>query len=74
MAVCITPQEFVIKWRASTAKERSVAQEHFIDLCRLIGHPTPIEMDPAVQTYTFETGAKPSPKPPASWWKSGIPG
>jgi hypothetical protein len=33
----ITPREFVDKWRhASTLKERSAAQEHFLDLCRLL--------------------------------------
>ena len=29
-----------IQWRASELKERSAAQEHFIDLCRLLGEPT----------------------------------
>ena len=37
----LTPQAFVHKWRDSTLKEHSAAQEHFIDLCRLIDHPTP---------------------------------
>ena len=35
----MTPNEFIIKWRASTLKERSAAQERFIDLCRLLGEP-----------------------------------
>ena len=30
----MTPLEFIAKWRASALKERSAAQEHFIDLCR----------------------------------------
>ena len=42
----MTPQEFAAKWRGVLLKERSVAQEHFIDLCRLVGHQTPIEADP----------------------------
>ena len=42
----ITPGEFIAKWRASELKERSAAQEHFIDLCRLLGEPTPAEADP----------------------------
>jgi hypothetical protein len=41
-------------------KERSAAQEHFIDLCRLIGHPTPAEADPTGQEYDFEAGASKS--------------
>ena len=33
----MTPGEFIAKWRASELKERSAAQSHFIDLCRLLG-------------------------------------
>ena len=39
----MTPDEFITKWRASALKERSASQEHFIDLCRLLGEPTPAE-------------------------------
>jgi hypothetical protein len=53
----LTPQAFVHKWRDSTLKERSAAQEHFIDLCRLIDHPTPAEDDPSGERFTFEAGA-----------------
>ena len=42
----MTPGAFIAKWRASELKERSAAQEHFIDLCRLLGEPTPAEADP----------------------------
>ena len=28
----MTPGEFIARWRASELKERSAAQEHFIDL------------------------------------------
>ncbi|GAK55509.1 hypothetical protein U27_02343 [Candidatus Vecturithrix granuli] len=52
----LTPQEFVAKWTKSTLKERSAAQEHFIDVCHLIGHPTPAEADPTGQHFTFEAG------------------
>lgn len=52
-----TPKEFVIKWKASTLKERSASQEHFLDLCRLIGHPTPAQSDPSGEHFTFERGA-----------------
>ncbi len=57
MPPTLTPQAFVQKWRSSTLKERSSAQEHFIDLCRLIDHPTPAEADPTGQSFTFEAGA-----------------
>ena len=52
------PFEFIEKWRASELKESSAAQEHFIDLCRLLGEPTPAEDDPIGDRYCFERGAK----------------
>ena len=52
------PGEFIAKWRASELKERSAAQEHFIDLCRLLGEPTPAEADPTGEHYCFERGAR----------------
>ena len=51
------PGEFIAKWHASELKERSAAQEHFIDLCRLLGEPTPAETDPTGDHYCFERGA-----------------
>ena len=54
----MTPYEFITKWRASALKERSASQEHFIDLCRLLGEPTPAEADPSGETYCFERGAR----------------
>ena len=54
----MTPGEFIAKWRASELKERSAAQEHFIDLCRLLGEPTPAEADPTGRHYCFERGAR----------------
>ena len=54
----VTPHEFITKWRAAELKERSASQEHFIDLCRLLGEPTPAEADPTGDTYCFERGAR----------------
>ena len=54
----MTPYEFIAKWRASELKERSASQEHFIDLCRLLGEPTPAEADPTGEAYCFERGAR----------------
>ena len=54
----ISPREFVDKWRLSTLKERSAYQSHFIDLCHLIGHPTPTDLDPHGTFFTFEAGAE----------------
>lgn len=53
----LTPQDFVAKWRQVTVKERSGYQEHFRDLCRLIGHPSPTDDDPTGERYAFEAGA-----------------
>ena len=54
----MTPGAFIAKWRASELKESSAAQEHFIDLCRLLGEPTPAEADPTGERYCFERGAR----------------
>ena len=51
-------QEFIAKWRASELKESSAAHEHFIDLCRLLGEPTPAQDDPSGTRYCFERGAR----------------
>lgn len=53
----LSPRDFVDKWRKATVKERAGYQEHFIDLCRLVGHPTPVEDDPTGQRFAFEAGA-----------------
>lgn len=49
--------EFVAKWKGSTRSERAASQEHFIDLCQLLGAPTPND-DPTGDTYAFEKGAE----------------
>ena len=54
----MSPGEFISKWRASTLKESSASQEHFIDLCRLLGERTPAEADPTGEDYCFERGAR----------------
>ncbi len=50
----LTPREFAQKWSDNETKERAASQEHFIDLCRMLGEPTPNEADPTGQTYAFE--------------------
>ncbi len=54
----MTPHEFIAKWSASELKESSASQEHFIDLCRMLGEPTPAEADPTGETYCFERGVR----------------
>src|SRR6266850_3007655 len=53
----MTLQEFIRKWSVSILKERSGSQEHFIDLCHMLGQPTPADADPEGTSYTFEKGA-----------------
>jgi len=52
----MTAREFIAKWKQVELKERSAAQEHFIDLCHLVGHPTPAELDPSGESFCFERG------------------
>ena len=52
----MTPQAFIEKWRASTLKETAAYTEHFIDICRLTGQPTPAEVDPNGDFFTFQKG------------------
>ncbi len=37
-----------------TTTEKAASQEHFIDLCRMVGEPTPHEADPTGDQYAFE--------------------
>ena len=55
MSVLSIP-EFVARWQRSTLSERSAAQPHFLDLCEILGQPTPAEVDQEGNTYTFEKG------------------
>jgi type II restriction/modification system DNA methylase subunit YeeA len=52
----MTPQAFIDKWRSVELKERTTAQTHFNDLCRLLDLPDPISADPKGEWFTFEKG------------------
>ena len=56
MSGTMTPEHFIAKWKDVTLSERSAAHQHFLDLCALIGEPTPVEADPSGDTFTFEKG------------------
>ena len=43
----MTAAEFKKKWSRYQGKETSAYSEHFDDLCRLLGQPTPAEADPS---------------------------
>ncbi|MVS97723.1 class I SAM-dependent DNA methyltransferase [Devosia marina] len=53
----MTPEAFIAKWQNSKIKERAAAQEHFLDLCRMLGEQTPAEADRDGIDYGFEFGA-----------------
>ena len=53
----MNPLEFIDKWQQVQLSERSAAQQHFLDLCALVGHPPPATFDPTGEKFTFERGA-----------------
>ena len=59
-ANAMTPQEFIAKWRRSRGQESAGAQEWFLDICRLVEHGTPAELDPRQEWYTFERAVRES--------------
>jgi type II restriction/modification system DNA methylase subunit YeeA len=52
----VSPEQFIKKWTAANLSERSASQQHFLDLCQLLGEPTPADADPTGETFTFEKG------------------
>lgn len=53
----MSPDEFIKKWQYVQLKEKSAYQEHFLDLCRLVDHPSPVETDKEGASFCFEKGA-----------------
>lgn len=49
----MTPAELIKKWKDNTLPERAGAQPFFLDLCAMLGVPTPNDPD----NYCFERGA-----------------
>ena len=54
----MSPEEFIAKWRGTTRTERSASQEHFLDLCALLGVPKPADVDRHGTEYTFEKSTR----------------
>jgi len=54
----MTPEEFVEKWSKAQLSERAASHEHFLDLCRLLGQPTPAQADSTGEDYCFEKHVK----------------
>ncbi len=53
----MNPAQFIAKWSKSTLKESAAAQQHFLDLCDLLGHPKPADIDATGHSFCFERGA-----------------
>lgn len=51
----MTPSEFIAKWSRNARAERAASQEHFLDLCALLSHPTP-NSDATGESFAFEKG------------------
>ena len=65
---------FAAKWRRNPRRESAASQEHFIDLCHMLGVPTPND-PPASREYSFEAGAARTStggKGAADVWKRGV--
>jgi hypothetical protein len=54
----LTPEAFAARWAGSGLSERSGYQQHFLDLCDVLGAPKPAEVDPNGEFYTFEKGVE----------------
>jgi hypothetical protein len=54
----MTPDEFVAKWKPVDLPEWAASQEHFLDLCHLLGQPTPASADPTGESFCFEKSVK----------------
>jgi hypothetical protein len=52
----VTPAQFIAKWSPVELSEAAASQDQFLDLCRLLGQPTPAEHDPTGEEYSFAKG------------------
>jgi len=52
----MTPHEFIAKWKSVDLTERSACQQHFLDLCDMLGEKKPAEVNKTGSWFTFEKG------------------
>jgi len=53
----MTPDDFIRKWEGVKLREKQASQEHFLDLCALVGVESPAKADPHGDWFCFEKGA-----------------
>jgi type II restriction/modification system DNA methylase subunit YeeA len=54
MAQKMSVAQFVEKWSRIQLNEKAASQSHFNDICALVGHATPTDVDPTGKFFTFE--------------------
>ena len=54
----MNPYDFSHKWSLTQLSESAASQEHFLDICRLVGEQTPADADPNGNFFTFEKSLK----------------
>ena len=64
----LSPIQFAQTWRDFDGNEEQGRQDHFNQLCRLVGHETPIERN-TLDSFAFE---KATPKPDGSLGKADV--
>jgi hypothetical protein len=47
----LNASEFIRKWTDAELSERSACQQHFLDLCDLVDHPKPAEVDKTGESF-----------------------
>ena len=50
----MTPEHFVAKYRDVQLNEVALYVSPFNDLCALVGHPQPVEVDRVGERFTFQ--------------------
>ncbi|HNE03511.1 MAG TPA: hypothetical protein PLT08_03255 [Anaerolineales bacterium] len=74
MANKITVKQFIEKWSKMELRERASSQSHFNDVCALIGHATPTDIDPTGEFFTFEANVDKDTEKKHGWadaWYKG---
>ncbi|MBV6451375.1 MAG: hypothetical protein MHPDNHAH_02108 [Anaerolineales bacterium] len=74
MANKITVKQFIEKWSKIELRERASSQSHFNDVCALVGHATPTDIDPKGEFFTFEADVEKDAEKKHGWadaWYKG---
>src|ERR1051326_3010490 len=64
----MTPEQFIDKWRGNTRTERAAAQQHFLELCEVLGVDKPGSPDYEFEKSTRRIGGA---QGYADVWKNG---